>query len=900
MATSRNVKFNLTAAYQSAVRGFNQVRNAARQMNAEIAQNRTIARGIEQTTRTISSAGAASDKFTRQFSSSRGEISRASNNLVGFNRNLSQMAGISDVAFLNMKRITGEFQHFSSAVSGFQAFRGQFQQQRIPTGRGRQTVFGGNEFTGFSHGASGGVIPQSPSVSGLQGFLRQQGIGKGGFNALKSNFALFGENLGVLEKEAVDVARSFGSVTLKSSKYMEVLDAFSAPNLVRSAQLEGAERGRWGLFGPKGRIPGVESFSSSKEAMQFAGVSATMRKSMEENAKAQEKLNRRQGVSFGQLLGLMVKFGIALQLIELPGKLYGAYSDVVNVETNVQHDVAKTSMLVKGIENIRPEFTEELLKISSKSSFPGTYEENFAKHTRTAQAMSSATENIPLVAGKTIDGVYFNPEVMTVLKGTEKASNIAAAGGGSSPEEAMKIVTRISGPFQIPVDSPRFTKIINAVLATTDFGDVEIGEIADFIGEVISPLASVYGKSSPDIQDKAIIGSLLAYGTMTTTLQPEAATTGMRNILKTVKDPPVQVKKELLRLKEHNPDWDLTYGALLDTTPDKFIEKISKVLGPQGELTDLFIDSPKGKAAIEAEIPFRKTREAAEEHVRKTKSNEYVTFMFPNIRGLRGFDAAIVDSTERMKDFRKVMEDSTASGKDLTEERLALARNTKAVQDAQISSKQFMVRSGITNIEEQTQISASINRKWDVLEHKTGWDRVVSAASIVLNPVNLPVIKDIAGYSPSRDVNTMYDLMTIGGIKPGDLHGYFAEKGLTAPPNLGPGISGFRQWFEVYDEGKGLVSDKRKDAYFKRMASDPGLTQDDYEKVFQATFGVNQNNNVSGNTMQGDINVSVAVQGETFVETGQSIARAILSELSSIFDIESDNKEAATRILTRN
>ena len=119
------------------------------------------------------------------------------------------------------------------------------------------------------------------------------------FSQLSSQMNEFGDNLGGLSKEALDISKVFGDTTLTTSKFKEVLDAFAQPNLINVEKMtKGPNAGMYGLKTATGApIPGTPAFETLEEGNRFVSVVGNMRESMEKTIKTQESVNRRQGIS---------------------------------------------------------------------------------------------------------------------------------------------------------------------------------------------------------------------------------------------------------------------------------------------------------------------------------------------------------------------------------------------------------------------------------------------------------------------------------------------------------------------------------------------------------------------------------------------------------------------------
>ena len=137
-------------------------------------------------------------------------------------------------------------------------------------------------------------------------------------------------------------------------------------DLINIAKIrKGPDKGAFGLTDQLGRIPGTPSFETEKEAEKFVSVIGNMRESMDKTVRQQDEQNRRQGITFTNLLGLMIKFGIAMQIIQFPGKVVQMVKDTEEDVVNLQQEVSRTKMLVPGLtKDIETSIYKEIIRYS--------------------------------------------------------------------------------------------------------------------------------------------------------------------------------------------------------------------------------------------------------------------------------------------------------------------------------------------------------------------------------------------------------------------------------------------------------------------------------------------------------------------------------------------------------
>ena len=936
----KDFRFKLSAVDRGALSLFNRTRNAIGRVNEQMTKLKYLNRHLMDTQDRIARVGAASHGFNRQMTNSGAVVGAANKQTAAYNKSLKEMSQVSQIGGRNVRAMSSDFDQFSMAMSRFRKFDPIVSQTRDAKGR----YAGPHMVSGIAHkeavGVPGGGMASTAVPPGTASFLT--GMSGKEYGRLQGQIGHFSENLLKMNKEASDIAKVFGSTTMATSKMNQVLGAFSKPNMINVEKMaRGDGAGMYRLMGAQGPLAGTPNFTTEQEAKRFVSAVGDMRKGMEKTTKTNEQMNRRQGVSFMQLLSLMVKFGIAMQLIQMPGKVIQKYEEIRSTSIGLQHQAAKTTTLVPGLQGIQKEYVQELAKITASIPIVSeTGKQAMEIVAKTGTELASSLENIPLEKGRMYGDKWFDRESATLVKLTEIANNFGLAALEDDPSVAIKAITRVSGPLKIPITSTLMNEFMDQMLATIDFGDVRGGQLADFIGEAMGPFTSLWGERDRGTQEKAFKEMLTIFGTMTTTLSPEESATGWRNMMKSIMDPPKEVRRDLISLKEKH-GIDLTFGALVNLGYTDYFKRVESTIGTQGTWTDKFIQSKAGQKEIDETMKlYGGDREMAEENVRAAKSQQYVSYLYGNIRGLRGFEAAMIDGGAALDRFTLAMDKLTEG--DLMGRRLDTLSDTLAVKETEQRVSKEIIDQKLFDPEKQDAIAtARILQLRENLD-KEGFDM---AASRIMYSIqhDIPVLRDItAGSAPNRIFYKNVSDALKKGVNPAAMSSHFEAQGISIP-GLKPGKQGFREWAgnQLFgaDPSKSsweqvtLSGTPRKRILEGWQATDPKnrpwpvidfesmyepgsgshpLPLLDSESMYELGSGshplrpIRENetelyNQDTGMILQGDLIIHVNVEGGANPqEDGEIAAQAFIEEISEILDTESNNQEASIRTLHRN
>ena len=349
----------------------------------------------------------------------------------------------------------------------------------------------------------------------------------------------------------------------------------------------------------------------------------------------------------------MVKFGIAMQIIELPGKVFQEYNRILDQAIDFEHEIAKSATLIKGIGSdklAREAFGIEVAEIAARTRV--TDDQAALATSKVVTEIASALETIPLSKPRMVQGRMLGAEAVTALDIVELGSLTATAAlEQDNPLPMVEALTKIASAYQLPADQLRAYS--EQMIATVDIGNVKGAQVSRFQGELAGFVSTMWGTEDKDRLQEMNQKLLGMYAVSTITQPPEEAATGWRNIFKSVIDRPKEIRSDIMALRDYTAKTpgletiDLTTGAFR-ADPEKYMKNMARQLGPNSQMVDVWMKSKAGQKELEFYTKDLGDRAAAEELVRGAKSSELLGALWPNVRGLRTVLALSADEGERM------------------------------------------------------------------------------------------------------------------------------------------------------------------------------------------------------------------------------------------------------------
>ena len=178
-------------------------------------------------------------------------------------------------------------------------------------------------------------------------------------------------------------------------------------------------------------LPGLPGSPDRRSVMMMGSAMTDMQrdwtKGNRENEAAQKEMQRRQGVSYFQLMSLMVKFGAAMAIIQAPGRALEAYGNIRGTSTDLQHQITETGLLVPGIIGQREAFTAATTSLAGKGYLIGEGPDIISRTAQTSTKLASALDAIPSMGRgsftdpKTGQSAIFDEDMTKLLYMTEQA-----------------------------------------------------------------------------------------------------------------------------------------------------------------------------------------------------------------------------------------------------------------------------------------------------------------------------------------------------------------------------------------------------------------------------------------------------------------------------------------------
>lgn len=424
-------------------------------------------------------------------------------------------------------------------------------------------------------------------------------------------------------------------------------------------------------FGVRG-VPGA-SFRQAEEAQSAID---NVRRSTDRLTQSNERLttssnksaqaNRRQGVSFTQLLGLMIKFGIAMEIINFPGRIIGLFTGIIRGGTEAETSLAGVNALLRVSKDEIMDLGRVTRGIAADFGVTG---DAFEALEQAASALGGFPSSQIRVMKNDIR--LANDELQTTADLFRLAS-IASVAGGVQIQDTMRAATTITSGFGVSVKEAEL--FMDVLFKTVDKGNVQMDELSRTFGELTGGLQLLFG-NDPKRQLKEFTDVMTGFAVSTQTLTPPQAGTALRNLLKGFVDASVESTKLRNRLKELGVS--LTVNDIISQGYAETLREMNRTIAPQGRIIDDLVAANKEQVEVMGEANFRQSQWVA-----------IVTGLFPNIRQTRSLQAQLNDEMRVYNAFAKDMANFTGE----TNKQFVIQQNTLANSVATFKQFIFIIK----------------------------------------------------------------------------------------------------------------------------------------------------------------------------------------------------------------
>ncbi len=454
-----------------------------------------------------------------------------------------------------------------------------------------------------------------------------------GLAAMSNRLAAVGRNLRGVESTADRARRALRGMNTEQLNASKV-QGFGQGGF---SSIENAEG--FGITGfGRGKGPGL--FSTFEEPQRILD---DYRRSLERVTQATDRqstagkksteVNRRQGVSFTQLLGLMIKFGIAMQLINIPGRIAGIFGEIVRGGAESEASLAGVNALLRVSR-------DEIMDLGRATRFLGA---DFGITGNVFGALEEAASSLggfPFSQVRKMENgiTLANEELQTTIGLFELAAKAAVA-GGVDIDDSMRAATSITAGFGVTVEEAE--AFMDILFKTVDKGRIQMDVLSRSFGELTGGMQLLFG-NEPVRQLKEFRDVMTGIAVSTQTLGEAESFTAQRNLLKGFVDTSAESTK--LRNELKGLGVSLTVNDIITQGYAGTLREINRTIAPQGTIIDDLVKTQKEQVEIMGEANFRQARWV-----------EIITTLFPNIRQIRSIQAQLNDEMRLYNAFSKDM-----------------------------------------------------------------------------------------------------------------------------------------------------------------------------------------------------------------------------------------------------
>ena len=415
--------------------------------------------------------------------------------------------------------------------------------------------------------------------------------------------------------------REFARAYLSSTRQMGDIIGATGKGVSVGEVFDG-QRSRMGFSAvdPKGNV--LYTGKTEQAVNKWIDAQEKQTKAMKRNTDSQ----RRQGVSFLELTSLMIKFGIAMELISLPFRIAGLVGGVISGGADREQQLAH----IRALTNItKPGITHmglEAYRVMQQFPVEGEY---FTAGEEIASSLATLAPSTP--------GMGMDAEAKTVYDFLRLSAQYAQA-VNVNIETAVKAMTSLGSATKQNV---QFLEGYGDIMATTiDVGRLSANTVSNIAGEQIGYITSIWG-NQPERQREEFQSVMELTAAASQTLPEGFLRASLTNWIKAIRSPDTGAK-EYLGLLRKNRDVDLTFSELQKIGFRRWIQKYSAAIGPYGSLVSDWIQTPSGQEAIQTE--------GTEDIARQVAANQIFSILFPNIRGERFQIATLADLGRVLQD----------------------------------------------------------------------------------------------------------------------------------------------------------------------------------------------------------------------------------------------------------
>jgi len=343
--------------------------------------------------------------------------------------------------------------------------------------------------------------------------------------------------------------------------------------------------------------------------------------------------NRRMGVSFGQLLTLMIKFGFAMQLIQLPTKILGAFTGAVEVTKEWERELALTNTILRLNTDQTQIFSRQVANMNMQLG--GTVE--------TMKATFDAAQQLVGITLEPIREEYagLTSQAQAVLDLT-RVAQMAAEASGASIADVGNALGKVVSLLGLPTSQAE--NVADMLFRIQELSDLRIQDLAMDIGELL-PLVDLMAQGDAQRGMKTLEESLAIVGAMSQALGPAQAFTGFRNFVTDLIGTGTEQERFARQLKELGVNFSIA-DAAANGLAYTFTE-LRKIL-PSGEILDRLVKANLADASAIEERNFR------------TQQSILIwRELFPDIRAFRGATSAATQQMEIFDEMIIKMSDHT-------------------------------------------------------------------------------------------------------------------------------------------------------------------------------------------------------------------------------------------------
>ena len=322
------------------------------------------------------------------------------------------------------------------------------------------------------------------------------------------------------------------------------------------------------------------------------------------------------------LLGLMIKFGVAMEIIMLPGRIISGFINIIKTGSEWEQQLANINSLL-GVQK------DEIYQLGRALS------DIERQYGTTGEVTQAAYEIASSLNQKLIDTAQSGYEGLgketSAVAGFMELGAKTAVAGITEIETALEGLIRVQSGFNFSLAETEVAA--NAMFKAIDKGLFNFEQLSPHVGEIVGGLNAAFGSGDTAKSLNNFKEMLAVWSAVSIQLTPHETVTSLRNILANMQQLSAEAERFVNKASEYGVK--LRPVDIVSMSPMQYMRELQRTLTPYGTLVDQAVKQNQGQV-----------EEFGEEAFRLAQSRKFMQILFPNRRSMRGINAVLANDMQ--------------------------------------------------------------------------------------------------------------------------------------------------------------------------------------------------------------------------------------------------------------